>query len=233
MKENLQFSDMSLEEKPSMMNRLSTALKRLININTLAVIIAFLQLIIAYPTLKLMIMSKNDKIAQTTNRFSEQLKNMEFVSIPDSLMNEDIRHAQQLQKEIYTLSLIVANSNYSSKEKPVVETQLFYISCLISKLKNVYDYYGRQAFSSMDKKSVRNSFLFLSNDLEIESILDVNSKKVAKDRTVLAEKTLEISYKYLIFLTEIQFQNMPGINIYYLDKSLKNFRTNDVYQYLL
>lgn len=220
--------------KPSVMDKISKGIKRIININTLAVIIAFLQLLIAYPTLKMMTMSKYDKISQTTNRFAEQLKNMEFLSIPDSLLNDDIRTAQQLQKEIYALSLVVANTEWDLVNKEVYRAQCFYLVCLLSKCNDVYASYGRQIFSSLEQKNVRNSYLFLANNLDLNApFAGFERRNIDKDLPSLIEKTVESSYRVLVFLTEIQLQNLPGINLYNVNKDVKALFTSEVEQIIL
>lgn len=91
--------------------------KKLIGIEGLGVIIAILQLFIAYPQLKAAYQSatSNDvkKLQESIERFQTHVDDFIFVDIPDSLVTEEVKQAQLFQKRMYSYSLALVNADWN------------------------------------------------------------------------------------------------------------------------
>lgn len=91
--------------------------KKLIGIEGLGVIIAILQLFIAYPQLKAAYQSatSNDvkKLQESIERFQTHVDDFIFVDIPDSLVTEEVKQAQLFQKRLYSYSLAIVNADWN------------------------------------------------------------------------------------------------------------------------
>lgn len=92
--------------------------KELISVEQLGVVIAGLQLIIAFPQLKMAYKSvTSDNITvlyEEIANFNNHIDNFAFVSIPDSLIDDDVHRAMMFQRQLYTASLYIVNTNWSS-----------------------------------------------------------------------------------------------------------------------
>lgn len=93
-------------------------LRKLVKIECLGVIIAVLQLIIAFPQLRLAYESATSsditELKNVINNFKKHVESYQFVNIPDSLQNIEVCQAKEYQQKLYAYSLYIVHADWYS-----------------------------------------------------------------------------------------------------------------------
>lgn len=97
-------------------------LRKLVKIECLGVIIALLQLIIAFPQLRLAYESATSsditKFQKSIEDYNKHIEAYNFINIPDSLQDIEVRRAKEYQQKLYAYSLYLAHTNFDNITKP-------------------------------------------------------------------------------------------------------------------
>ena len=93
-------------------------LRKLVKIECLGVIIAVLQLIIAFPQLRLAYESATSsdisELKKVIDNFNKHVESYQFANIPDSLQNKEVCRAKEYQQKLYAYSLYIVHADWNS-----------------------------------------------------------------------------------------------------------------------
>lgn len=199
-------------------------LKKLVKIESLGVIIAGLQLIIAYPQLQLAYdsVAKDDitKFNENLKQFQSHVEKFIIVDIPDSLVNEDVKIARVFQKQIYAYSLFITNANWNRDISLNIDSVLQTLKLDNKERDNLHCIIAMHRIKSVNKRLTANLFgvdnavetlskveKFYSNHADstlfLSQIDDESLKTAAKALNELKELSHKCKHSMIRALSEI------------------------------